>query len=113
MVLLFEVVLLLKFGQLVRRYYYSGGTFIKIWSIGLVVLLFGWYHYSALESIDLLAKKVLVLGIDLKHSGVLVLVLGIDLGPLEVLVLVLTFYKLVLLTSDRKLLLLWTACVSQ
>ena len=49
--------------------------------------------------IDLLAKQVLVLGIDLKHSGVLVLVLGIDLGPLEVLVLVLTFYKLVLLTS--------------
>ena len=55
--------------------------------------------------IDLLAKKalVLVLGIDLKHFGVLVLVLGIDLGPLEVLVLVLTFYKLVLLTSDRYL----------
>ena len=50
--------------------------------------------------IDLLAKKVLVLGIDLKHFGVLVLVLGIDLGPLEVLVLVLTFYKLVLLTSE-------------
>ena len=48
--------------------------------------------------IDLLAKQVLVLGIDLKHSGVLVLVLGIDLGPLEVLVLVLSFYKLVLLT---------------
>ena len=54
------------------------------------------------NGIDLLAKQVLVLvlGIDLKHSGVLVLVLGIDLGPLEVLVLVLTFYKLVLLTSD-------------
>ena len=44
----------------------------------------------------------MVLGIDLKHSGVLVLVLGIDLGPLEVLVLVLTFYKLVLLTSDMQ-----------
>ena len=40
------------------------------------------------------------MGIDLKHFGVLVLVLGIDLGPLEVLVLVLTFYKLVLLTSE-------------
>ena len=51
-----------------------------------------------------MAKQVLVLvlGIDLKHSGVLVLVLGIDLGPLEVLVLVLTFYKLVLLTSGRE-----------
>ena len=51
-----------------------------------------------------MAKQVLVLvlGIDLKHSGVLVLVLGIDLGPLEVLVLVLTFYKLVLLTSDME-----------
>ena len=43
---------------------------------------------------------VLVLGIDLGHLEVLVLVLGIDLGHLEVLVLVLTFYNLVLLTSD-------------
>jgi len=49
-VLLFGAVRLLKFGQLVRRYYYSGGTFIKIWPIGSAVLLFGWYHYSALES---------------------------------------------------------------
>ena len=49
-VLLFGAVRLLKFGQLVRRYYYLGGTFIKIWPIGSAVLLFGWYHYSALES---------------------------------------------------------------
>ena len=67
MVLLFEVVLLLKFGQLVRRYHYLGGTFIKIWPIGSAVLLFGWYHYSALESTFLVGLMYLD-GIQSKTS---------------------------------------------
>ena len=60
-VLLFGAVRLLKFDQIVQRYYYSGGTFIKIWPISLAVLLFGWYHYSVLEStLALVAILVMV-----------------------------------------------------